>query len=63
MVCVKNGNVLRQPWPIQIGSRAKIKNFFKNFVLQRRYFRDFPRAASESFKGRGLAMAVLKLFF
>ncbi len=43
---------LKQPWPTQIGSRA---TFLKNGRVCR-------RAALESFKGRGSAMAGLKLW-
>jgi hypothetical protein len=63
---------LNQPWPTQIGSRATfLKNghfegqnlaFFLNsnrFCFKIAFFRVCRRAALESFKGRGLAMAVL----
>jgi hypothetical protein len=59
-----------QPWPTQVGSRATfLKNrhfegqnldFFKGsnrFFSKIAIFRGFRRAALESFKGRGLAMA------
>jgi hypothetical protein len=63
---------LNQPWPTQIGSRATfLKNrhfegqnldFFSGsnqFCSKKAFFRGFRRAAFESFKGRGLAMAEL----
>ncbi len=59
-----------QPWPTQVGSRAKFllnreikgqnMEFSKDLVdlsPKKRYFRERRRAALESFEGRGLAMA------